>query len=49
MHHLTSLLAALLLFAPASFAQVEPGQSFTGKVTSVVDGDTYKVDRPPGP
>jgi endonuclease YncB( thermonuclease family) len=48
MHRLTALLAALLLLAPASYAQVEPGQSFTGKVTSVIDGDTYEVDRPLG-
>jgi endonuclease YncB( thermonuclease family) len=43
MHRLTALLAALLFFAPASYAQVEPGQSFTGKVTSVIDGDTYET------
>jgi hypothetical protein len=54
MHRPTALLAALLLFAPGNYAQVEPGQSFTGKVTSVIDGDTYdgdmcKVDRPAGP
>jgi len=49
MYRLTSLLAALLLLAPTSYAQVEPGQSFTGKVTSVIDGDTYEVDRPAGP
>lgn len=38
----------LLLFATAApnlFAQVEPGQSFTGKVVRVTDGDTYDVRR----
>ena len=53
MHRLRVLLTTALLFATASaavFAQdVQPGQSFTGKVTSVIDGDTYKVDRPVGP
>jgi endonuclease YncB( thermonuclease family) len=53
MHRLRILLTTALLFAATSaavFAQgVEPGQSFTGKVTSVIDGDTYKVDRPVGP
>ncbi len=44
------LFAALLLFtAPSSFAQqgapVEPGQTFTGKVVEVTDGDTYDVRR----
>lgn len=28
---------------------VEPGQTFTGKVAEVTDGDTFKVDRPVGP
>lgn len=44
--------AALLLFAtavPSSFAQdgapVEPGQTFTGRVVEVTDGDTYDVRR----
>jgi len=53
MHRLRILLTTALLFAATSaavFAQgVEPGQSFTGKITSVIDGDTYKVDRPVGP
>lgn len=44
------LFAALLLFAvPSTFAQqgapVEPGQTFTGKVVEVTDGDTYDVRR----
>ena len=53
MHRLRILLTTALLFATTSaavFAQgVESGQSFTGKVTSAIDGDTYKVDRPVGP
>lgn len=49
MHRFTALFAALLLFAPATHVRVEPGQSLTGKVTSAIDGDTYKVDRPAGP
>jgi endonuclease YncB( thermonuclease family) len=53
MHRFRVLLTTVLLFAATSaavFAQgVRPGQSFTGKVTSVIDGDTYKVDRPDGP
>jgi endonuclease YncB( thermonuclease family) len=50
-YHLTTA-AALLLFAaavPSSFAQgsapVEPGQTFTGRVVEVTDGDTYDVRR----
>ncbi|MCS4103367.1 thermonuclease family protein [Salinibacter ruber] len=43
------LFTALLLFAaPSTFAQdapVEPGQTFTGKVVEVTDGDTYDVRR----
>ncbi|MCS4194357.1 endonuclease YncB(thermonuclease family) [Salinibacter ruber] len=47
------LFAALLLFAASStFAQqgapVEPGQTFTGKVVEVTDGDTYDVRRSVG-
>jgi hypothetical protein len=44
MHRLTDLLAALLLFAPASYAQVEPGQSFTGTVLPVTDGKGVACD-----
>ncbi len=40
--------AALLLAAPVVQAQVEPGQSFRGKVVSVADGDTYDVRRSAG-
>jgi len=50
-YHLTTA-AALLLFAaavPSSFAQgsapVEPGQTFTGRVVEVTDGDTFDVRR----
>lgn len=44
------LFAALLLFAaPSSFAQqgapVEPGQTFSGLVVDVTDGDTFNVRR----
>ncbi|MCS3642443.1 thermonuclease family protein [Salinibacter ruber] len=50
MRSLPALFAALLLFAaPNSFAQqgapVGPGQTFTGKVVEVTDGDTYDVRR----
>jgi endonuclease YncB( thermonuclease family) len=45
MPRLTALLAALILFAPASLAQVEPGQSFTARVVEVTDGYTYDVRR----
>jgi len=38
----------LALFAPASYAQVEPGQTFTARVTAVTDGDTYDVRRSAG-
>lgn len=53
MHRFRVLLTTVLLFAatPAAvFAQgAQPGQSFTGKVVSITDGDTYDVDRPDGP
>ncbi len=43
------LFAALLLFAaPSTFAQdapVEPGQTFTGRVVEVTDGDTFGLRR----
>jgi endonuclease YncB( thermonuclease family) len=43
------LFAALLLaFVPSSFAQVEPGQSFTARVVDVKDGDTFDVKRSAG-
>lgn len=47
------LFAALLLFAaPSTFAQqdapVEPGQTFTGKVVEVTDGDTFGLRRSVG-
>jgi len=52
MHRLRILLTTALLFAATSaavFAQgVEPGQSFTGKVAEVTDGDTFKLRRPTG-
>lgn len=35
----------LLLVAPIAQAQVEPGQTFTARVTEVTDGDTYDVQR----
>lgn len=48
-HAVAALLATLLLaFAPSASAQVEPGQTFTGKVVSVTDGDTYDVRRSEG-
>jgi endonuclease YncB( thermonuclease family) len=33
---------------PGTYAQVELGQTFAGKVVSVTDGDTYDVRRPGG-
>jgi endonuclease YncB( thermonuclease family) len=47
MQRLVSLVALLLLFTlPGAFGQsVEPGQSFTGKVVEVTDGDTFDVRR----
>jgi endonuclease YncB( thermonuclease family) len=39
-----SVLLPLLSPLP-SFAQVEPGQTFTARVTEVTDGDTYDVER----
>lgn len=36
---------ALTAAAPKASAQVEPGQTFTAKVTQVTDGDTYTVER----
>lgn len=44
MHRLTFLLAALLLFAPASYTQVVPGQTFTGTVLPVTDGEGVACD-----
>ena len=47
---LTAVLLALAITTTDTAAQtVEPGQSFTGKVVSITDGDTYDVDRPDGP
>ncbi len=40
-----ALILALAFLASPSAAQVEPGQTFTAKVTSVTDGDTYTVER----
>lgn len=50
MHRACSLLLAGLLLAlsPSAYAQVESGQTFTGKVVSVTDGDTYDVRRSDG-
>jgi len=50
MHPSRLLLAALLLaLAPGAHAQtVAPGQTFTARVTSVTDGDTYDVRRSSG-
>ncbi len=48
MHRLTAVLAALFLIAPVSNAQVDPGQTFTARVTEVTDGDTYDVRRSAG-
>ena len=45
MHRLHAIFAALLLFTSASHAQVEPGQTFMGRVIEVTDGDTYDVRR----
>ena len=46
------VLAAILLAAGAfnrsAAAQVEPGQTFSARVTSVTDGDTYDVRRSAG-
>ena len=52
MHRLRILLTTALLFAATSAAVsaqgVEPGQTFTGKVAEVTDGDTFKLRRPTG-
>jgi endonuclease YncB( thermonuclease family) len=46
---LTFLLAALVFFIPeVAQSQVQPGQTFTARVTSVTDGDTYDVRRSTG-
>lgn len=45
MHRLHAIFAALLLLTSASHAQVEPGQTFTGRIMEVTDGDTYDVRR----
>lgn len=45
MRRILLLLAGLLLLATPSLAQVEPGQTFTGRVVEVTDGDTYDVRR----
>ncbi|WP_259130188.1 thermonuclease family protein [Salinibacter ruber] len=50
MRYLSALFAALLLFAaPSTFAQqrapVKPGQTFSGLVVDVTDGDTFDVRR----
>ena len=39
---------SLLLLVTPSFAQVEPGQTFSARVTAVTDGDTYDVRRSDG-
>jgi hypothetical protein len=49
MHRFTPLFAALLLFIPgAAQSQVQPGQTFTARVTEATDGDTYDVRRSAG-
>lgn len=49
MSHLSALLVAFLLFVSSTKAQqVELGQTFTGKIMSVTDGDTYDVRRSDG-
>ncbi|MCS3685800.1 thermonuclease family protein [Salinibacter ruber] len=48
MRRLAALVATFFLLAPACFAQVEPGQTFTAKVVEVTDGDTYDVRRSSG-
>lgn len=50
MHPSRLVLAALLLsVVPGAQAQsVAPGQTFTARVTSVTDGDTYDVRRSAG-
>jgi endonuclease YncB( thermonuclease family) len=35
----------LVLLSSPALAQVEPGQTFTARVTRVTDGDTYEVRR----
>ncbi|MCS3755215.1 hypothetical protein [Salinibacter ruber] len=51
--YLPALFATLLLFAaPSTFAQqgapVEPGQTFSGLVVDVTDGDTFGLRRSVG-
>jgi len=41
-------ISSALLVAESAPAQVEPGQTFTARVVSVADGDTYDVRRPTG-
>lgn len=49
MSRLSALLVAFLLFVSSTKAQqVELGQTFTGKIMSVTDGDTYDVRRSDG-
>jgi len=52
MRYLLAALSVLLLYISSaritSAQQVESGQTFTGKVASVTDGDTYDVRRPDG-
>jgi endonuclease YncB( thermonuclease family) len=38
-------LLGLVLVPTTSAQSIEPGQTFSGKVTSVADGDTYDVRR----
>jgi endonuclease YncB( thermonuclease family) len=47
MRHVLSAVLLLALATPAA-AQVEPGQIFSARVTSVTDGDTYNVRRSDG-
>jgi len=51
---LTSCLTAVLALslpigAPALSQPVESGQTFTGRVVEVTDGDTFELRRPTGP
>lgn len=39
---------ALIAAPPGALAQVESGQTFTGKATAVTDGDTCDVHCPDG-
>jgi endonuclease YncB( thermonuclease family) len=42
------LVGLLLALTPGAYAQVEPGQTFAGKVEAVTDGDTFDIRRPDG-